>query len=57
MQWTKNLNHSTYAVLLGDWAGTDPEFFFREGINKNARVVNTFEKYLFIIVSNFILIY
>ena len=36
---------------------TYPEIFFRESISKNDRISNIFEKYFFITVSNFILIY
>ena len=35
----------------------EPIIFFREGVSKSNRVSNTFEKYFFIAVSNFILMY
>ena len=50
----KAFNDSCLSMCL---ARTDPETFFMEGINKSGRIVNTFKKYLFIIVSKFILIY
>ena len=46
---------STTRSVVSDKDG--PEIFFREGINRSARAVNTFEKNLFIIASNLILIY
>ena len=38
-------------------AGTDSKKKFTEGINKSSKISNTFEKYFFLIVSNFILMY